>query len=406
MPQIGKSILLTPIKDDKGYTMLINNCLLFMNAKFFPLLFSIIGFGFLIIIHELGHFMFCKLFGVHTPTFSIGFGPKLFERKIGTTNFRLAAIPFGGYVEMAGNAEIGQGEQQHAQATGQNSFADKYYWQKFLIMCGGIIFNLLSAYIIFCALFLIGDSSKMTVLNITKDSAAEKAGLQAGDLIIAINKYSMVPQEGERFTTKYERFFEEIAKNPHKEITLSVQRDNKTLEITALLGSKEQGGTMIGSLGSGFNPRPIQKLPFKKAIIEGVKYTNHLVYAIAQGLKNMFTKKSLEGAGGPLAIVSTGFQAAQTGIMHLFVFLAMMSVNLAIFNLLPLGIVDGGQILFVTIEAIIRRPTPDWFKMGVNLLSLAMFAALFLYLTYNDIVNIFGKPIQGLFQKVMHLFGR
>ncbi len=366
---------------------------------------SIIGFGFLIIIHELGHFIFCKLFGVHTPTFSIGFGPKLIERKIGRTHFRLSAIPFGGYVEMAGNAEIGQGEQIFAQATGDDSFASKAYWQKFLIMCGGIIFNLLSAYIIFCALFLIGDSSKITIVNITKGSAAEKAGLQAGDQLLRINDLSLIPQKNEVFQAKYNQLFDIIAKNAHKDIDLEVQRNNKTLTIPVSLGIREKDGVTIGSLGAGFSPSPIQKLPFKEAIVEGIHYTNNLVCAIANGLKNMFTQKSLDGAGGPLAIVSMGFKTAQTGLIHLFIFLAMMSVNLALFNLLPLGIVDGGQLLFVTIEAIIRRPTPDWLKMGINLISLVLFAALFLYLTYKDVMNLFGKPLKMLFHKAVGLFG-
>jgi len=97
---------------------------------------GILGIGFLIGIHEFGHFLFCKLFKIRTPSFSIGFGPKIFEKQIGETLFKISAIPFGGYVEIAGSAEVGQGEQKEAYAKDEYSMAVKPYWQKMLVMAG------------------------------------------------------------------------------------------------------------------------------------------------------------------------------------------------------------------------------------------------------------------------------
>ena len=108
---------------------------------------AIAGLGFLIAIHEMGHFLFAKLFGISTPTFSIGFGPQLISKKIGETTFSLSAIPLGGYVEIAGLAEVGQGEQGEAGRTDKRSFASKPYWQKMLVMLGGIGVNLGFAYV-------------------------------------------------------------------------------------------------------------------------------------------------------------------------------------------------------------------------------------------------------------------
>jgi len=118
----------------------------FFSAKMLPLLWAFLGIGVLITIHECGHFVFCKLFGVHTPTFSIGFGPEIFRKKIGTTNFRLAAIPLGGYVEIAGHAEVGQGDQEFASVVGPESFESKSYWQKILVMSGGSFLTLFSPF--------------------------------------------------------------------------------------------------------------------------------------------------------------------------------------------------------------------------------------------------------------------
>jgi regulator of sigma E protease len=157
---------------------------LFFSVKLLPLLYAVIGFGALIAIHECGHFLFCKLFGIHTPTFSIGFGPELYRKQIGKTNFRLAAIPLGGYVEIAGLAEVGQGEQEHAHITGEESFDSKPWWQKFFVLSGGILCNLLFAYIVFSILFMVGSPRQqqaVMVAGIVKESAAELSGLKPGD---------------------------------------------------------------------------------------------------------------------------------------------------------------------------------------------------------------------------------
>ena len=112
--------------------MSLQSLSLVFTSKILPLVFSIIGFGLLVVVHEFGHFLFCKLFNIYTPTFSVGFGKPLIEKKIGTTNFRISRLPFGGYVEIAGLQEVGQGDQQFAKASGSISFAEKPFWQKFL----------------------------------------------------------------------------------------------------------------------------------------------------------------------------------------------------------------------------------------------------------------------------------
>ena len=117
---------------------------------------GILGIAFLIFIHECGHFIMCKVFGVRTPSFSIGFGPKLLTKKIGNTEFSISAIPFGGYVEIAGSAEVGQGDQKEAFARDEGSFAVRPFYQKFCIMIGGILFNLIFAYLVLIFVFAVG----------------------------------------------------------------------------------------------------------------------------------------------------------------------------------------------------------------------------------------------------------
>src|SRR3990170_5451868 len=153
---------------------------------------GIFGIGFLIGLHEFGHFLFCKIFYVKTPSFSIGLGPRLIEKKIGDTVFTLSAIPFGGYVEIAGTSEVGQGEQKEAKSRDQYSFAVKPYWQKMLILAGGIIFNTIFAYATFIILCSLGVpktplfyplNAKEVIQQVIPGSPAASHDFQPGDKI-------------------------------------------------------------------------------------------------------------------------------------------------------------------------------------------------------------------------------
>ncbi len=378
----------------------------FLGVKVLPLAYAIIGFGLLIAIHECGHFLFCKLFGIHTPTFSIGFGPEIFRRKIGKTDFRLAAIPMGGYVEIAGLAEVGQGDQAHSQVTGPESFDSKPYWQKLLVLSGGIIFNLIFAYLVFCGLFMIGSSNQqgLMVSGVVKASAAEKGGLKAGDVIIAINQDSLRDESHNLRENAQEMLLKAIRSNPEKAVTITVERDNKPTDLAITLGERKEGGESIGSLGAELRT-PIPRLPFFQAIKAGIHATNGWIIAIVYSVKQLITQRSLEGAGGPVMIMSMSFDAAQHGLLALLTFLALISINLALINVLPIGALDGGQIFFVTLEAIIGRKLPLLFKNIVNITSWLFFISLAVFLTYRDIATLFGTKITGVVKKLLSIAG-
>ncbi len=374
------------------------------SSKLLPLLYAIIGFGALIAIHEFGHFIFCKIFGIHTPTFSIGFGPEIFRKKIGKTDFRLAAIPLGGYVEIAGLAEVGQGEQAHANITGPESFESKPYWQKMFVIGAGIMFNLLFAYLVFCLLFMVGTAEKPSVMvaGIVKESAADKGGLKPGDAIMQINDEKLIDEQGKLVPKAHEVLLKHIRNNPDQEISMVIERKEKKQTLQFALGSRTENGQKIGSLGAELRTT-IQRLPFFQAIVAGITETNKWVIAIVMGIKRLISQGSLQDAGGPVMIMSMSFGAAQQGIMALLTFLALISINLALLNLLPLGALDGGQMLFITIEAIIGRKMPIGLRNGINLASWIFFIFLFIYLTYKDISVLFGKKIAALFKKVIGL---
>lgn len=383
--------------------MFCNALYLCITTKLIPLVYALIGFGALITIHELGHFLFCKIFGIYTPTFSIGFGPEIFRKKIGLTDFRLAIIPLGGYVEIAGLAEVGQGEQEYAYLTDQTSFGDKAYWKKFLVLSGGIIFNLLFAYATFIGLYLVGvhdEQAGVTISALVKDSPAEKCGLKAGDYIVSVNEKSLRGEDEKLLPEAQQMLLSEIQNNPNTEISITILRDNQLTKIDVKTDSRTLGDKTIGMIGAAFQD-PITRLPFFLAVKKGFNITNQWIVNIAQSVKHLIFNRTLEGAGGPLMILTHSFTSAQMGLVPLFIFLAIISINLALMNVLPIGALDGGQLFFVTIEAIIRRRIPDMIKLAINLASWVLFIALALYLTYKDLLAIFGESIGRLIEQLL-----
>ncbi len=367
-----------------------------LRSLFFIVL-ALSGVGFLIGFHELGHFIFCKLFRVKTPSFSIGFGPRIVEKKIGDTVFALSAIPLGGYVEIAGAAEVGQGDQTEAYRNDEYSFAQKPYYQKMLIMAGGILFNLIFAYVILTILFMLGipkttllypKNATTTIISVAPESAAAQAGLNPGDTITSIN--------GQPVINNYSRLIEEITSHPNQKVLLEIERNGQKQTIEPTLGTRIDCNKTVGSLGiEKFDYKDYPARPFAEAVRESIDTTNYFIKNTVFAFKAMFVKRSTAGLGGPLMVISQTIKGAKTGLKIFLIFLAFISINLAVLNLLPLPILDGGQALFYTIEAIIRRPLSENLRLYIHYACWAGLLLLLVYLTIKDTIEIascwFGK---------------
>lgn len=349
--------------------------------KLFYIAIGIIGVGFLIAFHELGHFIFCKIFNIRTPAFSIGFGPQLIKKQIGETVFSISAIPLGGYVQM----------ESDSQGYDPRSFTSKPYYQKLLVMCGGIGFNMIFAYLILIALAFTGipktlllypKNASTQVNTVMPDTAAAKAGIQPGDTITAINDQLL---NGD--ATK---LLETIKSHPGQTITLAIERQNQPQTIPATLDERQVDSETIGSLGVIFELRETPGQSFMEAIKEGITLTNKIIWNTVDGFASIARKKDMSQVGGPLMIISMTTSVAAQGLKILLLFLAVISVNLAVLNVIPLPIFDGGQILFYTIEAIIRRPLPDRVREYIHIASWIGLMILVLYLTGKDIYLIAG----------------
>jgi regulator of sigma E protease len=356
---------------------------------------GIIGIGFLIGFHELGHFLFCKLFGVRTPSFSIGFGPQLLSKKIGDTVFSLSAIPLGGYVEVTGMAEMGQGEQKEAHSRDEGSFAQKPYYQKLIILIGGIVFNLAFAYAAFILIYASGlpktphfypDNAQPVICEVMDESAAHHAGLKIGDTIIAIN--------GSRVNGDVTQAIKLIEPLAGQKTEIIVDREGKELTYHATIGEKaapENANQKIGSLGVVFQTSHTN-YPFFTAVKLGIAKTNFIIAKTCGAFKALFSGGNFKEMAGPVMMISLTAKSAGAGLKVFLFLLAIISINLAILNLIPLPILDGGQILFTTIEAIIGRELPYKVKEYIHIACWLLVLGLVLYLSTQDIYCL-AKPL-------------
>jgi len=348
----------------------------------------------LVLAHEFGHFITAKRLKVHVQIFSLGFGPKLWSIKKDETEYRLSAIPLGGYVKMAGDDPTESLEGKPYE------FLSRSVWDRFKIIFAGPALNYILAFLIFSVIFMFGSPTLTTeVGGFLKDYPAEKAGVLVGDKILIVDGRSV-------------KYWEDMTTLIHKHtggsIKILLDRKGTILEkdITPLVRkTKDIFGkeTMLTLIGVS----PSQK-------IENVKYgplESLKMGAIKLATLTVVTYKALwavmtgglsvkESMTGPIGIFVVTGQAAKMGMIYLFHLMGILSASLAIFNLLPLPILDGGHILFLAIEKVRGKPMSFKTQEAIANIGVALLILLTVFIFYNDIVKfgIAGK-IMGIFKK-------
>jgi regulator of sigma E protease len=346
---------------------------------------SIIVLGVLIFFHELGHFLMARLFGVGVEKFSLGFGPRLLGKKIGITDYRLSAIPLGGYVKMVGeepDAEVDPAD-MHL------SFTHKHVFKRICIVAAGPVFNLLLAVLIFFGIFLISGTFilKPSIGAVMDGSPAYAAGLKAGDLIVAIDNSPIGAWDD---MTKI------INDSKGKQLSVVIRRDAGEFTLTV---TPKQSATqnifgedikryMIGITFSGETyPKPLNPL---QALGESLVQTYRIIELMVVIISKLITADiSPDTIGGPLMIAKMAGDQAKAGIGHLIWFIALISINLAIINLLPIPVLDGGHLLFFLLEAIKGRPVSIKVREVAQQIGLFILLLLIILVFYNDISKLF-----------------
>jgi regulator of sigma E protease len=348
------------------------------------LLSAIVVLGILIFVHELGHFIFAKIFKVGVLKFSLGFGPKLIGWKIGETEYLISAFPLGGYVKMVGEG----GNEEIPEQDLSSSFIAKPPLQRIIIVLAGPVFNLVFACIVFISVFMIGVPIPTSKIGeVLKDKPAARAGLKTNDVVIAVNN---------RPVSKWSDLSRSIVESGGKPLDIEVKRGEKKLslrivpEITThknLLGETVKS-PMIGiAVSEDF---VVERHSPADALMKGSEQTWNVIKLTYISLGKIVSRAiPLDTIGGPVMIAKMAGQQAQAGIVSFLAFMALLSVNLGVLNLLPIPILDGGHLMFYAWECLFRRPVSIRTREVLQQVGLVMLIGLMILAFYNDFVRYF-----------------
>ena len=349
----------------------------------------IIVIGIMIFFHELGHFLLAKAFGVKVLKFALGYGPPLLTKQIGETEYSIRYFPLGGFVKMLGE-DIEEEDSDEIPSPDDigRSFTDVHVLKRIAIVAAGPVFNIVLSFFLFFGMFMISGTHVMTPIigEVQADSPAQQAGLQKDDRIISIQNHPI---------NSWDEIRGYVSGHSGEALLFHVQRGEKILsfnitprESTAKNEFGEETKTaLIGIVASGDIEQI--KLSLPESVVRGIsdtikwiKLTFLVIIKLFQGVVPIKT------IGGPIMIGQMTGQLVQENVGYLIPFMAIISVNLGILNLFPIPILDGGVIVFLIIELIIRRPLSIKKRELAQKVGLSLLILLMTFVFYNDIVRI------------------
>ena len=324
----------------------------------------------LVIPHEWGHMIVARMCGVRIKEFSVGMGPLIFKKQKGDTQYSLRLLPLGGYCMMEGEEEA---------VDSPTSYSSKSYPQKIAILLAGVTMNIIIAIVVVSVALWISGALTNTLESVVPDSPAAQAGLEAGDTIVAING---------KDTPEWADVVEGID---------SYKEGDAPLEITYERGGKEATASVTPEYNEerkafmvGINSKVTHN--FFKTAVHGPAATWQLNAAMLSGFRMLFTGQlTKDDVAGPVGLVRVVDQASDYGIVPYLTLLALVSLNLAFFNLLPIPGLDGGKIFFIFLKIISGGRITDDMEYKATLAGVALLLLLFVLITVNDVMNLFGN---------------
>lgn len=349
----------------------------------------------LILVHELGHFIAAKRAGVRVDEFGIGFPPRLWQKKIGETVYSVNAFPVGGFVKIFGEDPS---KESLDGAESKRSLTHKPKLVQAWIISAGVIFNLLFAWFLVSIGFMVGqpfsqgdpmygervENPSLTIMRVSPNTPAEGAGLKAGDIILSVSSGR------------------ESLANPTVDATRKFIASHEDIKLTYLRGAEKMSVNVSGvpgiipdarAIGISMDMVGILKLPIHKALYAGFLTTMSATLEMTAGLLDFFKKVfigqgTLDDIAGPVGIVGIVGDASHLGFIHLLSLTAIISINLAIINLLPFPALDGGRLMFLIIETIKRSPIKPEIANITNGIGFLILIAFMVFVTFHDIVKI------------------
>ncbi len=351
----------------------------------FVVIFSLL---FLIVLHELGHFLFAKKYGVRVDEFGIGIPPRIFGKKIGETLYSFNMLPLGGFVKLYGEDKEEEGER---------SFSQKPIYQRALIIFAGVAAFFIISAVIFSAVSFIGVRSvvsddigpewrneQIMIVEVSSLSPAEEAGIVRGDILNKINdeKVSLMSEVTSSLLEK-----------KGEEVQISVLRGEE--EIIFSLVPRIEYAEGEGAVGVGMVRTAERKFPLHMAPIQGVMMTGEMSLAVVSGFYTMIssfiTRTPLPPGmevGGPVKIVEMGASSLERGFVDYLYFIGVISVSLAVLNILPIPALDGGRLLFLGVEKIKGGAISRKLEQGLNTVFFLILITLMIFITFKDIQGL------------------
>ncbi|MCG6552939.1 MAG: RIP metalloprotease RseP [Candidatus Magnetominusculus sp. LBB02] len=352
------------------------------------IVYAVLLLGVLIFVHELGHFIFAKAVGIKVTKFSLGMGPKLISRKYGDTEYALSALLIGGYVRMHGDEMTSDSDAGEIEEKDRAFFAQPVY-KRAIVVCAGSLFNIFFAVLLFTIIFLTGVPRYLSVVGeVGKDSPALAAGLTKGDEITQI---------GSTHIHYWDEMTEIIHESPGKPLNFTVKGadgQSRTLNITPqsktvknLFGEETHMG-LIGISPSGDSNKVTYGV--FDSIIMGFKKTWEVVVLLLLSIVKLFQQViPANTIGGPIMIFQMAAKQSAGGFLSFIMFMAVISINLGVFNLFPIPILDGGHMVYLAIEALRKKPLSEQAIAMSQKVGLALLLMLMAFAMYNDVVRIF-----------------
>lgn len=353
----------------------------------------------LILVHEWGHFIVAKKTGMRVDEFGIGFPPKLFGVKKGETEYTLNALPIGGFVRIWG--ENYDEEREHiVETNGSRAFSARPKWAQVLVLIAGVTMNIVFAWFLFSLALMIGvpsaasddeitDSTSLTIMGVLPDSPAEQAGIPIGATVLSLSTAEETIERPSPISFK-----DFIVNNSDQEVTVRYRKGADETQVVM----RAQSGLVADdedrpAIGVSLSYTKIVQEPIFKALYMGAASTWDALIAISKGLAGLLTQTfkgtaDFSQVAGPIGIAGLVGDAAEFGWTSLMLFTAMISLNLAVINLLPVPALDGGRLLFVLIEAITKRDIPAVWAMRVNFVGFGFLMLLMLLVTYGDVLKL------------------
>ena len=362
---------------------------------FITLIAALIVFSAVIAIHEFGHFTVAKLCGIQVNEFSIGMGPALWKKIYKGTQYSLRALPVGGYVALEGEespeSQQAEAARDEREAEDENPVPPEQrtgiplneasVWQRVLVMVAGAFMNFVLGFVVLVILVAAqeGAITSKTIYSIENDALCGQTGLQAGDEIVAVN--------GRRCFVANDIIYELVRTEQYR-ADFTVLRDGQTVELPDVQFDTwtDEAGQVHMSLG--FTVYGLAKTPrnvLREAGNSMLYYGRIIFTSLVDLLRG---RENINNLSGPVGIVTAIGQAASYGWQDLLQLLALITINLGIFNLLPFPALDGGKVVFLLIEGVTGHAVPEKIQSGLTVAAFALLFGLMIFATYNDILRL------------------